>query len=146
MHGAMREIPPLVIATCVDEDIPKAEGTLGGVRCAGASTHPTHRDGHIAMDFDVLRIDLAQGIASRQRRQPLRLRVNANYTETVRTRCICSSPLSLLAVEEAIFDNGVKVECDESDLGVSLCKRFAILGSGLHLLNDVSEPVRRPSA
>ena len=40
--------------TSVDPDIPKTESPLDRVRCAGASAHAAHRDGHITVEFDVL--------------------------------------------------------------------------------------------
>ena len=42
---------------------------------------------------------------------------------------LCSATVEIAeaALLQALFYNGVKVECDESDLGVSLGKRFASL-------------------
>lgn len=58
MDGSMGEITPCVVLPFVDPDIPEAECPLRVLASAGPRAHAAHRDGHIAMDFDVLRIDL----------------------------------------------------------------------------------------
>ena len=66
-----------------------------------------------------------------------------NGVDDILQVCICSTTVEIAErLLEAIFDNGVEVECNESDLFVSLEKRLAIPGTGLHLIDDVPEPVR----
>ena len=72
-------LPPLPVALCVHPDVPEAERALCGVGATAARPHPPHRDGHVPVDLNLLRIDLATAVAAGQGCQPLRSPVDAAH-------------------------------------------------------------------